>query len=125
MQTRHASTSTRQIENWFERSSREHYVLCLFISGMTARSSDSVARIKALCEKYLAGRYELEIIDIYQQPELAKEYQVFAVPTLVKMSPAPPRRLIGDLTHAEEVLRGLDLRHRHHAPLPATTRGIP
>jgi circadian clock protein KaiB len=110
MNTKRASVSTRQIENWFERSGRDRYVLSLFIAGMTLRSADAVARIKGLCEKYLPGRYELEIIDIYQQPELAKLYQVFAVPTLVKRSPAPARRLIGDLQHAEEVLRGLDIR---------------
>jgi len=112
MDNRRASVSTRQIENWFERSNRERYELSLFIAGMTHRSANAVERIKGLCEKYLPGRYELEIIDIYQQPELAKVYQVFAVPTLMKRSPAPARRLIGDLTHAEGVLRGLDLREK-------------
>ena len=107
-----ASVSTRQVENWFERSRREPYVLSLFIAGMTHRSAEAVACIKGLCEIYLPGRYELEIIDIYQQPELAKLYQIFAVPTLVKRFPAPARRLIGDLTHAEEVLRGLDMHAR-------------
>jgi circadian clock protein KaiB len=77
---------------------------------MTCRSADAVARIKDLCEKYLHGRYELEIIDIYQQPELARLHQIFAVPTLIKHSPAPLRRLIGDMAQAEEALRGLDLR---------------
>jgi circadian clock protein KaiB len=112
MDNKRASVSARQIENWFERSKRERYALSLFIAGMTHRSADAVERIKGLCEKYLQGRYELEIIDIHQQPELAKLYQIFAVPTLIKRSPAPPRRLIGDLAHAEEVLRGLDMHER-------------
>jgi circadian clock protein KaiB len=112
MDKKRASVSTRQIENWFERSRREQYKLSLFIAGMTHRSADAVARVKGLCEQHLPGRYELEIIDIYQQPELAKLYQIFAVPTLIKRFPAPPRRLIGDLAHAEEVLRGLDMREK-------------
>jgi circadian clock protein KaiB len=88
----------------------EQYVLRLFVTGMTARSADSIARIKSVCEEHLQGRYELEIIDIYQQPELAKEYEIIAVPTLVKKLPAPLRRLIGDFSDVDKVLRGLDVR---------------
>ena len=112
MDNKRASAATRQIENWFERSKRERYVLSLFVAGMTSRSTEAIKRVKGICEKYLEGRYDLEVIDIYQQPELAKLYQIFAVPTLVKRSPAPMRTVIGDLTHAEEVLRGLDVRER-------------
>ena len=99
----------RQYRNWFERPAREHYVLRLFIAGMTLRSSEAVARIKELCERHLQGHYELEIIDIYQQPELARDYQIVAVPTLLKRSPLPARCLVGDLADAEQLLRGLDI----------------
>lgn len=99
----------RRYRNWFERPQREHYVLRLFIAGMTLRSTEAVVRIKDLCEKYLQGRYELDIIDIYQQPELARDYQVVAVPTLLKQAPLPARCLIGDLSDAENLLRGLDI----------------
>jgi circadian clock protein KaiB len=108
MDSKRASV-TGQFENLFEKAKRQRYVLCLFITGMTSRSAASVARIKSVCEEYLPGRYDLEIIDIYQQPELAREHQIFAAPTLVKLLPAPTRRLIGDFSDVERVLRGLDL----------------
>jgi circadian clock protein KaiB len=101
---------TGQFEQWFEKSKRQRYELRLFIAGMTVRSADTVARIKQLCEEHLPGRYDLEVVDIHQQPELAQEYQIFAVPTLVKKSPAPIRRLIGDFSDVKKVLRGLDIR---------------
>ncbi len=88
----------------------EHYVLRLFVSGATLRSTQAIENIKAICESELAGRYELEVIDIYQQPKLAKRYQVIAVPTLIKSLPAPLRMLIGDLSEKEKVLIGLNLR---------------
>jgi circadian clock protein KaiB len=99
----------RHYEKWFERPGRETYVLRLFIAGMTLRSGEAVGRIKRLCEERLQGRYELEVVDIYQQPELAREYQIFAVPTLVKSAPHPPRCLIGDMADEVVLLRGLDL----------------
>ena len=77
---------------------------------MTLRSSEAVARIKKLCDEHLAGRYELEIVDIYQQPALAKEFQVLAVPTLMKLAPGPARYLIGDFSDTSKVLRSLDIR---------------
>jgi len=90
----------------------QHYVLRLYVTGMTPRSSAAVAAIKAVCEEYLQGRYELEVIDIYQNPVLARDEQIIAAPTLVKKLPAPLRRLIGDLSDKERVLLGLDLRDR-------------
>ena len=89
--------------------SEEHYVLRLYVTGMTLRSTEAFASIKALCEERLQGRYELEVIDIYQHPQLAINEQIIAVPTLVKMLPAPLRRLVGDLSNEERVLLGLDL----------------
>ena len=99
-------------EKSLANSDGERYVLRLFVSGMTPRSSEAVAAIKALCEEHLPGRYDLEVIDIYQRPELAREEQIVASPTLVRKLPEPLRRLIGNLGDQERVLVGLDLR-RH------------
>jgi circadian clock protein KaiB len=100
----------------FDRLSRtpaeDRYVLRLYVTGMTARSTEAVANIKAICEEHLHGRYDLEVIDIYQHPQLAKDEQIFAVPTLVKKLPAPLRRFIGNLSDKERVLLGLDLRRQ-------------
>ena len=93
-------------------NSEEHYVLRLYVTGMTPRSTEAFASIKAICEDRLQGRYELEVIDIYQHPQLAIDEQIIAVPTLVKMLPAPLRRLVGDLSNEERVLLGLDLRRK-------------
>ncbi len=89
---------------WLDR-----YVLRLFVSGMTPRSTRAVQNVRAICETHLQGRYDLEVIDIYQQPTLARGEQIIAAPTLVKKSPAPLRYIIGDLSSTERVLRGLDL----------------
>ena len=92
--------------------SEERYVLRLYVTGMTPRSTEAFASIKTLCEERLQGRYELEVIDIYQHPQLAIDEQIIAVPTLVKKLPAPLRRLVGDLSNEERVLLGLDLRRK-------------
>lgn len=99
----------------FEKSAErmqtpESYVLRLYVTGMTPRSTAAFASIKRICEKHLYGRYDLEVIDIYQQPSLARDEQIIAAPTLVKRLPAPIRRLIGNLSDEERVLSGLDLR---------------
>jgi circadian clock protein KaiB len=90
-------------------SDPERYVLRLFITGMTPRSAEACRSIRAICEEHLEGRYDLEVIDIYQQPGLTKDEQIVAAPTLVKKRPAPVRRLVGNLSNDERVLRGLDL----------------
>ena len=88
----------------------EKYVLRLFVSGSTAKSALAVENIKRICEQHLKNLYDLEVIDIYQQPNLARDGQIVAVPTLIKLSPLPLRRLIGDLSNPKKVLIGLDLR---------------
>jgi circadian clock protein KaiB len=88
----------------------ERYVLRLYVTGLTPRSSQAITNLRALCEEHLAGRYDLAVIDLYRQPELAREAQVIAAPTLVKELPLPVRRLIGDLSDKQRVLVGLDLR---------------
>ena len=88
------------------------FLLRLFVTGMTPRSTDAIARIKAICEEFLDGRYDLEVIDIYQQPEAARGEQIVATPTLIKKLPPPLRRLVGDLSDRDRVLLGLDIRGR-------------
>jgi circadian clock protein KaiB len=91
-------------------SSRQaKYVLRLYVSGSTSKSALAVENIKRICELHLKNRYDLEVIDIYQQPNLARDEQIVAVPTLVKRSPLPQRRLIGDLSNPKRVLIHLDL----------------
>jgi circadian clock protein KaiB len=79
---------------------------------MTPKSTRAIASIKQICEKYLRGRYDLEVIDVYRHPMLAKDEQILAVPALVKKLPLPLRTLLGDLSNTERVLLGLDLRKR-------------
>ena len=93
-----------------EAPREERYFLRLYVTGMTRRSTEAFAAIKALCEERLQGRYDLEVVDIYQHPQLAIDGQVIAVPTLVKVLPAPVRRLVGNLSNLERVMFGLDLR---------------
>lgn len=93
-------------------SDADQYVLRLYVTGMTPRSSRAISMIKSICEEHLQGRYNLEVIDIYQQPTLARDEQVIATPTLVKKLPKPLRRFIGDLSDKERILFGLDLRRR-------------
>jgi circadian clock protein KaiB len=93
----------------------ERYILRLYITGLTARSSRAVSNLRTICDEYLEGRYDLEVIDIYQQPALTKGEQIIAAPTLIKKLPLPMRRIIGDMSNREGVLLGLDLIPEHGA----------
>ena len=103
----------RDVRATFEKAAHappdERYVLRLYVTGMTARSARAVKNLRAICDEYLEGRYDLEVIDIYQQPVLAKGEQIIAAPTLIKKLPLPMRRIIGDMSNRERVLLGLDL----------------
>jgi len=90
----------------------ETYILKLYIAGMTPLSQRSIANAKRICEEHLPGRYKLEVIDISQQAQLAKESQISAVPTLIREFPLPLRRVVGDLSDTQHVLLGLDLKRR-------------
>jgi circadian clock protein KaiB len=103
-------TATEEFEEALVHSKSEKYVLRLYITGMTPRSTRAIESIRKLCEEKLTGRYELEIIDIYQNPNLLQGEQILAAPTLIKKLPLPLRRLVGDLSDTERVLVGLDLR---------------
>ena len=85
------------------------YLLHLFITGATPNSTRAVRNIKDICEQYLKGRYELLIVDIYQQPELAQQEDLIGVPTLIKLRPGLVRRLVGDLSDRTRVLKALGL----------------
>jgi circadian clock protein KaiB len=91
------------------RNGKEKYVLKLYITGMTARSQQALRNLKKVCRDYLGDAYELEVIDIYQQPTLAKGEQIVAAPTLIKKLPEPLRKFIGSMADKEKMLVGLDL----------------
>jgi len=84
----------------------------LYVSGSTLKSKLAIENIKRVCEQHLKGRYDLEVIDIYQQAHLARDEQIVAVPTLIKRLPLPLQRLVGDMSNLTKVLFGLDLRMR-------------
>jgi circadian clock protein KaiB len=89
---------------------KEKYILRLYISGATEQSQRALANVKRISEEYLKGHYDLQVIDIYQTPALAKGEQIVAVPTLIKKLPLPLRRCIGDMSNEERLLFGLDLK---------------
>jgi circadian clock protein KaiB len=92
----------------------KHYKLRLFITGSTPRSIRALENMRKICEEKLQGQYDLEVIDVYQNPEATRELQIVATPTLVKILPEPLRRIIGDLSDSERVLAGLDLTPIEH-----------
>ena len=102
--------STAKFDVTMSESRQVKYILRLYITGTTSRSVLALTNLKKICEEYLEGRYELEVIDLYQTPSLAKDEQIIAAPTLIKKLPLPFRRIIGDMSNTEKVLLGLDLR---------------
>ena len=93
-------------------SAEQTYRLRLYVAGQTPKSVLALANLKQICEEHLRGRYEIEIIDLLQNPQLARGDQILAVPTLVRRLPEPIKKIIGDLSNTERVLVGLDLRAR-------------
>ena len=104
--------ATGDYELALKESGNSYYVLRLYVSGMTPNSIRAIENIRKICAEHLEGRYQLEIIDIYQQPIFAKEGQIVAAPTLVKELPPPLRKFVGDMSQTEKILLGLDLRKR-------------
>ena len=100
---------TKVFENALAVELEKHYRLRLFVTGTTPRSARAIQNIRAICEDNLKGRYDLEVIDIYQHPEQIKPEQIVVIPTLVKEQPLPLRKMIGDLSNKEQVLIGLDI----------------
>jgi circadian clock protein KaiB len=110
MAKKKASPLTRTMERAVRKTAREKYVLRLYVAGMSPLSQEAVRNVTAICEEHLAGRYNLEVIDLYQQPVLAAGEQIIAAPTLIKKLPLPLRRLIGSMASEDRILVGLDLR---------------
>ncbi|MGH8850436.1 MAG: circadian clock KaiB family protein [Casimicrobiaceae bacterium] len=86
------------------------YELCLYVAGQTARSAAAIDNLKQICSKHLAGEYRIEVIDLRENPKLARVHQILALPTLVRQLPSPIRKIIGDLSNTERVLVGLDVK---------------
>ena len=95
-----------------QKKEKEKYVLRLYVSGLTQRSSVAIQNITKICDEQLKDRCDLQVIDIYKQPVLAKGEQIIATPTLIKKLPLPLRKFIGDLTNTERILMGLDLKKK-------------
>ncbi len=89
--------------------SPDKYILQLFVAGTSPNSSRAIINIKNICEEYLSGRFKLNIIDIYQQPKTLVNEQIIAVPVLIKKFPLPEKRMVGDLSNIDEVLKGLNI----------------
>ena len=117
-----ADDAARELRDLVEDAARapdgNFYILRLYVTGMTPRSARAVKNLQTICDEYLKGRYDLEVIDIYQQPALTKGEQIIAAPTLIKKLPLPMRRIIGDMSDRDRVLLGLDLVRR---PSPSPT----
>ena len=103
-------TSTAEFEKLLRTApGKGRFVLRLYVTGNSVRSTQAVSNIRGLCEEYLPGRYDLEVVDIYQQPSEAAREQIIAAPTLVRELPVPAKRLIGDLSDRDKVLVGLNI----------------
>ena len=113
---RHCPSRPKPLSDLSPRLRRTRYLLRLYVSGMTPAATRAITNLKKICEEHLAGRYDLEIIDVYQQPVLAKDEQILAAPTLIKKLPEPLRRIIGDMSNKDRVLLGLDLRPKDAKP---------
>ena len=103
-------SAKEELERAEKAQDTQRYVLRLYVAGMTPRSEEAIRNVKALCDRHLAGRCDLQVVDIYQQPTLTKGEQIIAAPTLIKKLPLPLRRVIGSMALEEKVLIGLDLR---------------
>ena len=112
MTTQHAISDRELLEKAARKAKHEKYVLRLYIAGLTPRSREALRTVTSICANELAGRCDLEVIDLYEHPTLAKGEQIVAIPTLLKKQPEPLRRFIGAMADREKLLRGLDLRSR-------------
>lgn len=91
------------------RTKSDAFLLRLYVAGQTPKSMTAFANLKNICEEYLAGQYKIEVVDLLENPKLARGDQILAIPTLVRKLPEPVRKIIGDLSNTERVLIGLDL----------------
>ncbi len=110
MKEKKGGGSATKLDLLMHETVKDKYILRLYITGTTRRSVLALTNLKKICEEYLEGQYELEVIDLYRMPGLAKDEQIIAAPTLIKKLPLPFRRIIGDMSDIEKVLMGLDLK---------------
>jgi circadian clock protein KaiB len=110
--SRESVKTTRKARDIMSSDRAERYQLRLYVAGQTSKSITAFANLKKLCEEYLPGRYEIEVIDLVENPQLAAGDQIFALPTLVRKLPSPLRRIIGNLSDKEKFLVGMDLKPR-------------
>jgi circadian clock protein KaiB len=104
--------SDEPADDWTSIQTETRYVLRLYVTGATSRSARAISNTRRICETHLPGRFDLEIIDIYESPFSATEHQIVAAPTLVRLLPTPIRRIIGDLSDELKTLRALGLGHQ-------------
>ena len=109
MSTRSTKPSSAGTRGKLTKARAPNFVLRLYVAGQTPRSVAAFANLKQICEDHLAGRYQIQVVDLLENPQLARGDQILAIPTLVRRLPLPVRRIIGDLSNTERVLIGLDL----------------
>jgi len=105
-----SKTSRRKVKP--AKTQKDKWILRMYIAGQTPRAITAFNNLKSICEEQLKGNYKIEVIDILQNPQLGREHQILAIPTLVRKLPVPVRRIIGDLSNTERVLVGLDLKEQ-------------
>ena len=91
------------------KTAKDMWILRLYVAGQTPKAITAFTNLKKICEEQLGGKYSIEVIDLLKNPQLANEYQIVALPTLIRKLPVPVRKIIGDLSNTERVLMGLDL----------------
>ncbi|MCE5326436.1 MAG: circadian clock KaiB family protein [Planctomycetaceae bacterium] len=109
MAKRHTISHKKILDQAAHRARRQKYVLQLYIAGLTSRSREALRTVIAICEEELAGRCDLEVIDLYREPSLAQKEQIVAMPTLIRKLPKPPLRFIGSMADRQKLLAGLDV----------------
>lgn len=112
MTKKRAQTAVEALEAASRDTKDQQYTLRLYVAGLSPRSQEAIRAISAICKEHLADRYDLEVIDIYQHPQMAKDEQIIAAPTLIKKLPLPLRKIIGSMVDKEKVLVGMDLRRK-------------
>ena len=100
----------REFEELVSELSRPKYIFHLYVAGNSTRSRQAITNVREICERYLAGHYELDVVDVYQQPGVTKSADVIALPTLIKELPLPPKRFVGDMSNTERIIVGLKLK---------------
>ncbi|HSV50430.1 MAG TPA: circadian clock KaiB family protein, partial [Candidatus Acidoferrales bacterium] len=109
MDKKESGDVTEEFESALKGQNQERYILRLYVTGMTPKSIHAIENIRKICEENLKGRYELEVIDVYQQPQEARNEQIIAAPTLIKKLPLPLRKFIGDMSDKDKILVGLNI----------------